>query len=263
MKKKHTIPAMLLCMALTCTAFLSAPMAPVHASGKADEVITAIQPGTYDKGLRYVSGSEHSGFKEMLAKSPAASGREFYLTATSTDKAGSMTATVYAGTGTDGRSKKTALFIWVPGSTPYDEELLYLPSMALSRPEVAYEAYYNPDCCTFYADGLYMIISDTSVTYYDTNRDTMETYYHRLEDGTSSYYLDYPPEPEPGSPDDPSLPAGTDGSILDTANAVLAFSVSILSAIASNPFMAFILAGSMACACICVLQQVKHTAHGG
>lgn len=87
-----------------------------------------------------------------------------------------------------------------------------------------------------------------------------QTYYR--QGYTSSYFNGYSyaveeglyyPTPEPDPPVTPSEPV----DILDMANVALLFSVSILTAVSDNPFLAFILAGSLVTVCVYVLRQLK------
>lgn len=66
------------------------------------------------------------------------------------------------------------------------------------------------------------------------------------------------PAPDNPDPDNPENPvSGNMNGMMEILNLLLTFSISILSTIASNPILLFVLAGYLVCICIYILDQIK------
>lgn len=247
-------PAVLLCMSL-----VMAPAVSVYAEGNRghDFVIELILNGTYDKGQVYtdmVGDDSFKPFEELPVLKPDnifSQKLRYYTTVTNTDD-------VYSECLGTSDTDESRLFMFSYDSTGYCLSYLNQFGSLGVVYDCSYNSTYNTVCFDEgeYTD--YIIHDGYSITYLTVhNNEVMSslTRYYVMEDGTSSYYkyLNDMESQEPDPPVTPSEPV----DILDMANVALLFSVSILTAVSDNPFLAFILAGSLVTVCVYVLRQLK------
>lgn len=252
-------------MLLLLTAVLISvfPVMSVCASDKPsrDEIVDSILNDTCDYGQFYCNGSFPGSLPLEdcpVFKSGSVFQKQYRYYTTVTDSDGTYINCL--GTG-DTDKTQSALFSLEPGFTG---GYMFFYTDDSGEPALLDEFHYNPDTGAIMIDrGQYteFVIHDgyslTYLTVRGGNVHRCTTQYYVTSDGTSSYYQylkDLNGEnPEPDSPSPPSEPVG----ILDMANVALLFSVSILTTISENPFLAFILAGPLVIVCIHVLRQVK------
>lgn len=251
-------------MLLLLTAVLISvfPVMSVCASDKPsrDEIIESILKD--DLLFLWYTGNSQSGSLPLedcpIFKSDNVFQKEYQYYTTVTDSDGTYTNCL--GTG-DADKTQSASFSLEPGFTG-GYMFFYIDNSG--SPSMLNELYYSPDTGIIMIDrGQYMEFvfhDEYGLTYCTVQRGSIQkctTRYYVMEDGTSSYYAYLKDQngenPEPEQPSPPSEPV----DILDMANVALLFSVSILTAISENPFLAFLLAGSLILVCIHVLRQVK------
>lgn len=252
-----------------------------------NEVIDLIRAGTYDKGKLFTLSSS------FASKNPSAqlltyaddisiyidsaflSNKSFYTKSLPSESLKGIQYFYGLDLKSDILEECNERFDYVPLGFDYPYNAIrFLDASFLPwtfRMGAISEFYYNPAYKTIYINkqgqDLYIIYDESFFIFYEPVPkgvyDRVEKIRYncfQLSDGTSSYFLGHTihdSEPEPGPEPGPDTPAMPDGDIYEYMRTYLAFSVSILSVIAENPVMSFILACPLIGVCIYVLAQIK------
>ncbi len=258
-----------------------------------NEVINLIRAGTYDKGKLFTLSSSFAS-KNPSAQlltyaddvndyidSAFLSNKSFYVKSPSSESQKIIQYFYGLDVTSDILEECNDHFDYVPLGFDYPYNAIRFLDASFFpwsfRSGAISEFYYNSAYKTIYINkqgqDLYIIYDESFFIFYEpvpkgvyNKIEKIRYNCYQLSDGTSSYFLEHiihdsepepGPEPDPGPEPGPDTPAMPDGDIYEYMRAYLAFSVFILSAIAENPVMSFILACPLIGICIYVFAQIK------